>query len=173
MLPQTQKNRSSKSELRRRIKYTVELMMKDVPEANIISVLTERYPEISSTTAYRYHYLAYASLQEKDNKELARKKDFYKARKLRSLMEMDPAEKKTAAGVAVINKVINEIAAMDGIVTKRVEVRGDKENPIQVQHAHAHVHVQRTEIDYKNMPSEMLELLLSQARGNRTLLENK
>ena len=166
-------NRSTKSEIRRRVKYTVELMMKDVPEAHIINVLCERYPEISKTTAYRYHYLAFASLEEKDNKEMKRLKDFYKARKWRSLMEMDPAEKKTAVGVGVINKVINEIAAMDGIVTRRVEVKGDKDNPIQVQHAHAHAHLHKLDIDYDKIPFEAKQALLLQIRSQKPLTNDK
>lgn len=142
-------------------------MMKDVPESDIITVLLGRYPAISKATAYRYHYLAFASLEEKDNKEMKRKVDFYKARKWRSLMEMDPKEKNTAVGVAVANKVINEIAALDGIVTKRVEVRGDKANPIQVQHAHAHAHLHKLEIDYDKIPFEAKQALLQQIRSQK------
>ncbi|MBL0235026.1 MAG: hypothetical protein IPQ08_15435 [Chitinophagaceae bacterium] len=160
--------KGTKNEVRMRIKYVRELLMNDVPETDIVSAIMEKYA-IGKAMAYRYHYIAFASLEEKDNKQLKRKIDFYKARKWRSIMDMDPKEKRTAAGVAVVNKVINEIAVLDGIVTKRIEVVGDKNNPIQVQHAHAHIH--RHEIDYSAMTTEVLEALVISGRKNQQVEE--
>lgn len=145
--------------------------MKDFHENEILEILVEKFT-ISHRWAYRIRNAAYKSFEEKDEKNLQKKIEFYKARKWRSLQEMDPAERKTAAGVGVMNKVINEIAVLDGLVTKRVEVKGDKENPINVQHAHAHAHIYRHEIDYSAIPTEVLEHFIMSARKNITLVGN-
>lgn len=138
--------------------------MNDIPSTDIIGILVDKYG-ICTRQANRYVFMANASLDEKHEVNIKRKKAWYKARKLRALRDMDPKEKKTAKGVETICKVYDSLAAMDGIVTKKVELVGNKDNPIELQHSHLHAHLQ---INYKSMPTEMLEMLLYQARGINT-----
>lgn len=133
-------------------------------QAEIVRILHTRHPELSKKQCQRYYYMAIASLEEKDNITRSRKVAFYKARKLRALRDIDPAERKTAQGAMVISKVLDSIAELDGISTRSLTFRGDKDNPIQVDHVHDHFHKHEV-IDYSQIPTELLEQLLYFSRG--------
>ncbi|HRO18372.1 MAG TPA: hypothetical protein PLU07_09295 [Ferruginibacter sp.] len=148
-------NRSSRHQLKLRIDYTVELLMNDMSSTDIVKILTTKYAPLSSRQALRYYYIAFASLQQKDNINKARKKAWYYARKLRLIRDMDPKAKRSPQGTAVINDILDSLAAMDGIETKILKIRGDRENPVEINHTHTHV--AKPSIDYERMPTELLE----------------
>ncbi|HRN93028.1 MAG TPA: hypothetical protein PLU07_10745 [Ferruginibacter sp.] len=152
-------NRASKHQLKLRIDYTLELLMNDMSSQDIVKILTTKYQPLSTRQALRYYYIAFAALQERENINIARKKSWYFARKLRLIRDMDPKAKRSPQGAAVINEILNSLAAMDGIETKITKVRGDRDNPIEVNHNHEHEHTHhlKARIDYSKLPTELLE----------------
>jgi hypothetical protein len=152
-------NRASKHQLKLRIDYTIELLMNDMSSQDIVKILTTKYQPLSTRQAHRYYYIAFAAIQERENINRDRKKSWYFARKLRLIRDMDPKAKRSPQGAAVINEILNSLAAMDGIETKITKVRGDRDNPIEVNHNHEHEHTHhlKARIDYSKLPTELLE----------------
>lgn len=127
----------------------------DLPSGEVLKALINKF-QVSSRQADRYLYLANRSMEEKVAISLARKIAWYKTRKLRLLRDMDPAEKKTAAGVMAINKVLDSMAKLEGVMVTNVKLSGDKDNPIQLQATKV------VEINYKDLPDEILDAILLQ-----------
>lgn len=113
--------RSSKIEAKERIRYVQELILNDIGSQDIIRAITSKW-DVSDRQAYRYLDSANAEFEEKKKLSLERKKAFYKARKLKLIRSMDPDEKKTAAGVTAVNKILDSMAKMDGINMDKLEI---------------------------------------------------
>ena len=154
--------RASKHELKNRIIYAYELIMMDLPSGEVVQQLVKKY-EVSRRQADRYLYLANKSMEEKTVTSLARNISWYKTRKLRLLRDMDPAEKKTAAGVMAASKVLDSIAKMEGVLVTNVRLSGDKDNPILVKET------KTVEVNYKELPTPVLEALLANRPANRLI----
>lgn len=113
--------RASKITTLERIRYVQELILNDIGSQDIIRSIVAKW-SISDRQAYRYLDSAHKEFEEKSKLSIERKKAFYKARKLKLIRSMDPEEKKTAAGVAAINKVLDSMAKLDGINIDKLEV---------------------------------------------------
>lgn len=120
-LPKPPLIRSTKKQLSDRINYAYELMMNDLPPVEIKRVLCDKYA-VDIRTADRYLYCANVFLEEKNELSRKRKVAWYKARKIRLIRDMNPAEKKTAMGVNAINRVLDSMAKMDGVLIDKVDV---------------------------------------------------
>lgn len=145
--------KSTKVELAARVNYVYELRMMDMPYCEIVRHIVLKYA-VSSKTGERYHFMTNVMMVDKNELSKKKKVAFYKNRKLRALRDMDPAEKKTAAGVMAINKVLDSMAKMDGVLVEKIELSGNKDNPLEVV-------VNRQEIDYSLLSTEVLMALVS------------
>lgn len=74
---------------------------------------------------------------------------------------MDPKEKKTAAGVTAINKVLDSMAKMEGVTVDTVKLIGDPAKPI---HTRNETHVTPS-VDYTKLPTDFLRTLVA-SRNN-------
>lgn len=124
-----QLQRSTRKQLSDRINYTYELMMNDIPTNEIKRALVNKY-DVNVRTVERYIHYAHKFLEEKNEMTRRRKLAWYKARKIRLLRDMDPKEKKTAAGVRSADGVLNSLAKMEGVLVDKVDVTtgGEKIN---------------------------------------------
>ncbi|MBK7885486.1 MAG: hypothetical protein IPJ81_18100 [Chitinophagaceae bacterium] len=113
--------RASKIEAKERIRYVQELILNDIGSHDIIRAVISKW-DISERQAYRYLYLANKEFEDKCKSSIEHKKAFYKARKLKLIRNMDAAEKKTAAGVTAVNKILDSMAKLDGINIDKLEV---------------------------------------------------
>ncbi len=119
--------RATKKQLSDRINYAFELMMNDFAPSQIHQILLEKYG-VTKRQAERYLYCANLFLEEKTEVSRKRKLAWYKARKFRLLRDMDPKEKKTAAGVRAIDGVLNSMAKLEGLMIDKVaqtDIKGD------------------------------------------------
>lgn len=113
--------RASQIETSERTRYVQELILNDIGTQDIIRAIMAKW-NISDRQAYRYLDMANKEFEEKKQLSLERKKAFYKARKLKLIRNMDPDEKKTAAGVTAINKILDSMAKLDGINIDKLEL---------------------------------------------------
>ncbi len=113
--------KASNLEAQERIRHVQELILNDIGTQDIIRAIVAKWG-ITDRQAYRYLESANKEFVEKNQVSLERKKAYYKARKLRLIRNMNPEEKKTAAGVAAINKVLDSMAKLDGINIDKLEV---------------------------------------------------
>jgi predicted GTPase len=104
--------------------------MADLHPSEAKKALAQKY-NVCIRTAERYLYVANAFLEEKNELSLKRKTAYYIARKQRLIRSMDPAEKKTAAGVRVINGVLDSMAKMDGVLINKIDITTDGEKLTQ------------------------------------------
>jgi hypothetical protein len=121
LLAKQELQRATKKELSDRIAYAHELLMADLHVVEIKKVLVQKYG-VCMRTADRYIYCANASLEEKNEKSLKRKVAYYIARKQRLIRNMDPAEKRTAAGVRAVDSVLDSMAKMDGVLINKIDI---------------------------------------------------
>lgn len=117
---------------------------------------------VSSRQAYRYLWAANRFFEEKDKLKLEYKKAYYIARKKKLLRDMDPKEKKTAAGVAAVNRVLDSMAKLEGVSVDTLKVIGDPNNPL-----HTVNETYSTEsVDYSKLPTEFLEFMLKSRKAS-------
>jgi len=103
--------KTSDIELKERVRYVRELIFNDFNTQDIIRAVVNKWG-ITDRQAYRYLDSANLEFAEKDKLSFDRKKAYYKARKLRLIRDMDPAEKKTSAGITAINNNIAFISCI-------------------------------------------------------------
>lgn len=155
----TEVNRANKVETQRRIRIVQEWILQDYGTPDIIQQAMQIW-NIAQRQAYRYLYYANRFFQEKDELSMRAKVSYHVARKKKLIREMDPEERKTAAGVAAVNKVLDSIAKLQGITMDTVRLIGDPDNPIKTEHKATYTsHF----IDYSTLPTEFLEAILKHA----------
>lgn len=155
----TEANRANKAETQRRIRIIQEWILQDYVTSDIIQQACQTW-NITARQAYRYLYYANRFFQEKDQLSLQAKVSYYVARKKKLLREMDPAERRTAAGVAAANKVLDSMAKMQGVTMETIKLIGDPKQPV---HTETKTNYTSQNIDYANLPTDFLEAILKHA----------
>lgn len=125
-------------------------MMHDFTSGEITQALAKKY-DVCARQAGRYIFYANKFLEEKNEGSLKRKIAWYKTRKQRLLRDMDPKEKKTAAGVMAVNKVLDSMAKLEGLMVNKIDIQ----NPIQVEAKVKH------EVNYSELPTEVLKAVVA------------
>ena len=126
---QQKKRKADKIESAKRIRIIQDWIMQDHMTMDIINQSMQQFG-IESRQAYRYLWAAKKFFEEKETESFERKRSFYLARKKKLLRDMNPEEKKTAAGVSAINRVLDSMAKLEGVSVDTVKLVGDKDNPI-------------------------------------------
>lgn len=154
--------KTDKIELQKRIRSVQEWILNDYVTADIIANCVSTW-SVTERQAYRYLWAANRFFAEKDKLSVERKKAFYLARKKKLLRDMNPAEKKTAAGVVAINKVLDSMAKLDGVSVDTLKVVGDPAQPLR---SVSDVTYTSSSIDYSNLPTELLKTLLRNRKAS-------
>lgn len=121
--------RSDKLELQKRIRVVQDYILQDHLTIDIINQCIHQWG-VTERQAYRYLWAAKLFFIEKEKETVEKKRAVYLARKKKLLRDMDPQEKKTAAGVTAVNRVLDSMAKMEGITTDTLKLVGDPDNPI-------------------------------------------
>ena len=153
----TNKRKIDKLELSRRIRIIQDWILQDHVTTDIIHQSLLQWPGISERQAYRYLWAAKQFFIEKESENLDRKRAYYLARKRKLLRDMNPDEKKTAAGVAAANRVLDSMAKLEGVSTDTFKLIGDPDKPIVSE---TKVAYSSESIDYTKLPTEFLEQLV-------------
>jgi hypothetical protein len=111
------KAKASKIEHESRLRVVMEWILEDYIYADMRKSAVAKW-EISERQAERYIADAYKLCSESISKNIEQKKGYYISRKRKLIRDMDPSEKKTAAGVTAINKILDTMAEIEGIKTK-------------------------------------------------------
>jgi|GEM_PF-1776484 len=153
--------KTSKIELQKRIRIVQEWILQDYVTTDIITECVKKW-DITDRQAYRYLWAANRFFEERDKLTAERKKAYYIARKKKLLRDMNPEEKKTAAGVAAVNRVLDSMAKLDGLTPETLKVVGDPERPIKTI---TEAKITSTHIDYSKLPTEFLEFFVRSRRA--------
>lgn len=125
-----EKKKSDKLETSKRVIRVVEWILQDKSRQDILK-LCEKHFGVSWRQAERYYLKAHESFVETNMVSLERKRGYYIQRKRKLISNMPEKEKKTAAGVQAINKVLDSMAMLEGIATTKVELSGKDGGPIE------------------------------------------
>lgn len=155
MVPKEKRRKSDKIETARRIRVIQDWILQDHTTFDIITQCKTQW-QVEERQAYRYLWAAKQFFIEKETLNIERKKAYYLARKKKLLRDMNPDEKKTAAGVAAVNRVLDSMAKMEGITTDTLKLIGDPNHPIKTVSEVAY----SSSIDYTKLPTDFLELLI-------------
>lgn len=155
------RNQSTKLELQKRIRIIQDYILRDFDTPDIITECIKLWG-ITDRQAYRYLWAANRFFGEKSKITLQRKTEFYLARKRKLIRDMDPEEKKSAAGVAAIDRVLNSMAKLEGVSVHTVKVIGDPAHPIRTVAENTYT----SNVDYSKLPTEFLEALLMNRKAS-------
>lgn len=147
--------KSDKNETTKRIRIVYDWILQDHITTDIISQSQLSW-NISERQAYRYIKAAQKLFEETDITTLQQKKAYYLARKKKLLRDMNAEEKKTAAGVMAINRVLDSMAKLEGVTMDTLKLVNDPDNPFQLN---AEVHTKQ-EIDYSKLSEEEIDFLI-------------
>jgi hypothetical protein len=114
---------STKGDLDSRIRKVQEWLMADHMNGDIVDFCVNSW-DVSRRQAYRYIGKAMEAFKESNEKSVDQKKNYYLARKRKLIHDMPDAYKKTPAGVAAINRVLDSMAQLEGLSIKKVELTG-------------------------------------------------
>lgn len=142
------RRRSDKLELQKRIRVVQDYILQDHLTVDIINQCIVQW-NVTERQAYRYLWAAKLFFIEKDKSDVEKKKAIYLARKKKLLRDMDPQEKKTAAGVSAINRVLDSMAKLEGVTYDTVKLIGDPDNPV-------HTVAKETPFNYSNLSEKEL-----------------
>ena len=125
-------NRASGPELKTRHRLVMEWILEDHTYTDIIKSILGKW-DVSERQAARYYADAYKLLSdsEPDTNKIEYKKNYYLQRKKKLIRDMNPAEKKTAAGAAAINRILDSMAEIEGIKVNKHELTGKDGAPIK------------------------------------------
>ncbi len=151
------RRQANKLETQSRIRTVQEWILQDHTSADIVKQATQLW-EISDRQAYRIMWAANRFFQERDRRSLQGKIAYYLARKKKLLRDMTPEEKKTAAGVAAVNRVLDSMAKLEGVTVDTIKVIGDPDKPLRTESKVTQLH--STAIDYSKLPTEFLEMIV-------------
>lgn len=151
------KRKSAKIELAKRIRVVQDWLLQDHTTTDIINQCITAW-KVTDRQAYRYLWAANRFFIEKDILTLEVKRSYYLARKKKLLRDMNPEEKKTAPGVAAINRVLDSMAKLEGVTVETLKLIGDKDNPLITE---SKVQYSSGVIDYSLLPTDFLKALLA------------
>lgn len=154
--------KTSKVELQKRIRSVQEWILSDFITADIVINCINSW-NVTERQAYRYLWAANRFFAEKDKLSLERKKAYYLARKKKLLRDMNADEKKTAAGVVAINKVLDSMAKLDGITIDTLKVIGDAAQPLR---SVSEVAYSSAFVDYSKLSTDFLKILLANRKAS-------
>jgi hypothetical protein len=161
-MPKTEKIKSDKIQLQKRIRAVQEWILQDFITTDIITNCINTWG-VTERQAYRYLWAANRFFQERDKLSLDRKRAYYLARLKKLLRDMDPKEKTTAAGTTAIKSVLTAMAKLDGVNIETLKLIGDPTHPLRTI---AEVAYTSASIDYSKLPTEFLKNLLSQRKAS-------
>ncbi|RKD19002.1 hypothetical protein BCY91_14085 [Pelobium manganitolerans] len=120
---------SSQLEKYKRIRTVQEWILEDYTFTDIVRSCVSKW-DISVRQAERYYSEAFREFKEKEEQSVDALKSYYKKRKMKLIREMDPVLKKTPSGVRAVNKVLDSMAKLDGIMIDKVELTGKDGTPL-------------------------------------------
>ena len=126
------RNPSSQLEMSKRVRNCQEWIMNDFTWSDIIQNCMSKW-EVSKRTAERYYSKAFHSFKDTLIQDVENRKAYYLQKKKKLIRDMSPEFKKTPAGVNAINKVLDSMANLEGIVITKVEVTGAGGGPIPTE----------------------------------------
>lgn len=112
-----------------RIRAVQEWILEDHPYSDIIKSIVNKWG-ISIRQAERYHHLAMRFFEDKHALSMERKKAYYIQRKKKIIRDMDPQFKKTPSGARAINKILDSMAKLEGVVIDKIELSGKDGIPL-------------------------------------------
>ncbi|WP_129714655.1 hypothetical protein [Pedobacter sp. SYP-B3415] len=146
----------SQLEKLKRLRKIQEWILDDFSHRDIVAKGVAEW-DVSERTVERYYSDAFKEFRERTRFDTEHLKAYYKSRKRKLIQDMDPVLKKTPAGVRAINKVLDSMAKIDGIVIDKVELSGPDGAPIATQ----------TSIDMSNLTDDQLKALAALKRSLR------
>jgi hypothetical protein len=151
---------ANKIELEKRIRQVQEWILMDNAVHDILTQCIQSW-NVSKRQAERYVWAARQFFIEKTQESFEKKRAYYLARKRKLIRDMDPKEKKTAAGVAAVNRVLDSMQKLEGVSTDTLKLIGDPEKPLITE---TKVAYSSEFIDYSTLPTEFLKFLLASRR---------
>ena len=149
------KKKSDRITTEKRVRVVYDWILQDHITTDIITQAVTSWG-VSERQAYRYLNTAERLFEEANTRTLIQKKNYYLARKKKLLRDMNPEEKKTAAGVTAANKVLDSMAKLDGVSFETIKVIGDEEQPL-----HTKSRIEKAgEIDYSKLTDDELDVLM-------------
>lgn len=118
------------AEALKRVLIVQEWILADLSRSNILDRCVKEY-EVSKRQAERYYKKAFDLFEEISKVSVEKKKGYYLQRKRKLISDMPDQAKKTPAGVLAVNKVLDSMAQLDGVITTKVEVSGKDGAPIE------------------------------------------
>lgn len=116
-------DKCTKEEHLTRLRVVQEWILEEHKYSDIVRSCMSKWG-VSKRQSERYYKDAYKAFSEGEVKNVEQKKAYYIQRKKKLIREMNAAEKKTAAGVTAINRVLDSMAEMEGIKVNKHEITG-------------------------------------------------
>jgi hypothetical protein len=116
-------------ELQNRIRTVQEWMLNDHTSQDIIKSGVAKW-QVSDRQIQRYIEKARGSFMEFHEESKEKKRAFYIQRMRKALRDLDPAQRRTAQGLAAVGKVLQTMAQIEGIVITKHEVGGLDGQPL-------------------------------------------
>ncbi|MXV16847.1 hypothetical protein [Hufsiella ginkgonis] len=113
--------RSSALEVEKRLRQVQEWIMEGQTWSYIIHRAVTDWA-ITSRQAARYYAESLKVFVKDNDITLEQKKAFYISSKRKLIRDMDPDMKKTPQGARTINKILDSMAQLDGVMIQKVEV---------------------------------------------------
>lgn len=157
-----EKKRIDIIEYKKRIRVVYDWILQDHITSDIVQQCVANW-NISERQAFRYINEANKLFEDDNVLSIKQKAAYYLSRKKKLLRDMNPGEKKTAAGVVAINKVLDSMARLEGITVDTLKLIGDPDQPI-----HSHETVEH-KIDYSDLSEQellTLQKIHAKAAGN-------
>lgn len=154
------KKGSTRIETLERIRYVQECLLNDYESGVILKSVTDKWG-VTERQGYRYLWAAWRFFENEKKKSIEAKTAYYLNRKRRLIREMDPKEKKTAAGVRTIDKVLNGMAKLEGVSVNTLKLIGDPDKPVST----VSTVISPQTIDYSKIPTELLEWVVANRKA--------
>lgn len=126
------KPKASKLEVLQRVRVVQDWILNDYSYSDIITSAETRF-DVGKRQAERYYAAAYQGFKKDDEESLDHKKAYYLSKKKKLIRDMDPQYKKTPSGIRTINKVLDSMAQLEGIVIQKYELTGKDGGPIEME----------------------------------------
>jgi hypothetical protein len=152
---------SDRLELQTRIRAVQEWILQDYLTCDIIANCVKTWG-ITERQAYRYLWAANRFFAEKDKLSLEQKRAYYLAKKKKLLRDMKPEEKKSAAGVVAVNRVLDSMAKLEGVTVDTLKLIGDPNQPVKTQTTVEF----SSPIDYSKLSTEFLDMIIANRKAH-------
>jgi len=145
-------NKCDKLELSKRIRAVQEYVLMDYSRSDIIAQAMTQWG-ISKSQAVRYYYLAYDSWQEITEKDTARRLNYHIHKRMKLLRQIDREYLKTPQGVKAQLDIVQDLAKLEGLYVRKLEVTGKEGEPIAIK-------VDPSPIDYSKLSDAALDEII-------------